>query len=252
MKKILSLAIFCIAFSAISFGQQQFKIVHQGDTNAFNNDTVSVYGNATQEMSITFNVVNTGIDSVSVYLRRDSISTVPKFDSNNTFCWVLCFSLGDTNNVSAYSQTLNKWNTPGDTSSASFIGYYKALGHLGASYIRYTFFAARNHNDSSWVMVKYIATPAGTQSLSGNTINFSAYPNPASHAVNFTYNLVSGSTAANLKIYNLLGECVQTLPLNTAKNKTTVDVQSIPAGVYVCEIEANGYQSSYKKLVVTH
>jgi len=250
MKKNLLLFILCIVISTLSFGQ--FKIIAVGGNTALNSDTVKVYGNSTDEMEVTFNVVNQGFDTVSVYARRDSISTPPHFDSNNTFCWVLCFSFGGPYDVSSFGETLNQSGSPGDTSTSSFIGYYKALGHLGAAYIRYTFFAARLHADSAWVMVEYDATPTGVQNISSENTHFSAYPNPANTFVNFNYSLSSGVQAANLKIYNLLGECVQTLPLSTLKNKTSVDVQSMPFGIYVCEIQANGCQPVYQKLVVSH
>ncbi|HTA26403.1 MAG TPA: T9SS type A sorting domain-containing protein [Bacteroidia bacterium] len=246
MKKNLFLAIFCIAFSSLLFGQQ-LKIVLAGDTARINNDTVLVWGNTTSIMDSPFiNVINTGIDSVNVYCRRDSLSTPSAFDTSNYFCWVLCY--GNATTISPFTELLYR----DSTSYSSFQGHYNPLGYAASAYIRYTFFLAKNHNDSSSVVVKYLSTPTSVQSLTGTAINFSAYPNPAQNNVNFNYNIAAGVSSANLKIYNLLGECVQTLPLNTAKNKTTIDLQSIPSGIYVCEIEANGYQSSYKKLVVTH
>lgn len=243
MKKNIFLAIFCIAITSISFGQ--FNII---DTlgNTVNNDTVVVYGNTTDVMSITFNVINTGLDSISLYARRDSI-LLPLKDTDNYFCWVLCY--GNTTNVSPFSETINR----SDTSNPSFIGYYKPYSHVGAALIRYTFFAARNHADSVWVIVKYDATPAGVKNISGKNISFSApYPNPANSFVNFNYTLGNSVQSANLKIFNLLGDCVQTMPLSALKSRTTFDVQSIPSGIYVCEIEANGCQPVYQKMIVSH
>jgi hypothetical protein len=249
MKKILSLAIFCITISGLSRGQGTLKIINPYNNNVVNDSTLVVFGNSTDEMNINLYVLNSGIDSMSIYARRDSVS-LPMPDTNNDFCWVLCY--GNTTNISAYTLTLGKGDTANAFNLDPFQGHYWPHGTIGSALIRYTFFPARNHADSSWVIVDYKSTPTSVQSLLGNSINFSAYPNPAANTVNFSYNLVSGVNAANLKIYNLLGECVQTVPLNTAKNKTTLDVQSIPSGIYVCEIEANGYQPSYKKLVVTH
>jgi hypothetical protein len=246
MKKNIFLAVICLAFSSLSWGQH-LKITIQGDTASLNNDTVVVYGNSTATMnSPSMNVFNTGIDSLSVYCRRDSLSTPSPFESDNYFCWVLCY--GDNITVSPYTEVINR-----DTASPSaFQGHYTPLGYIASAYIRYTFFLARNHSDSSWVVVQYISTPTGIQSLSTKSLSFSAYPNPAENMVNFNYNLNTGISTANLKIYNMLGECVQTLPLNTAKNKTLLNVQSIPSGVYVCEIEASGCEPAYQKLIVSH
>lgn len=246
MKKSLLLAILCTAISSFSFGQ--FHII---DTTGkiVNNDTVVVYGNATDVMHTSFNVINTGLDSASVYARRDSIS-LPIGDTDNYFCWVLCY--GTSTTVSPFTETLSKGGSAGDTSFPAFAGYYNPYGHLGAALIRYTFFSARIHADSSWVMVKYIATPTGIQNVSAVNNSFSAYPNPASSFVSINYSLTSGIQSANLKIYNLLGECVQTLPLSSLKSKTSMNVQSIPSGIYVCEVTANGCQPIYQKLVVSH
>jgi len=247
MKKILSLAIFCIAISSLSFGQQ-LKIVIAGDTARINNDTITVWGSDASSTldSPNINVINTGIDSVNVYCRRDSLSTPTPFSTDNYFCWVLCY--GNTTTISTFTELLDR----DSTSSSSFQGHYSPLGQPASAYIRYSFFLAKNHNDSAWVVVKYLATPTGVQSLSGKAFSFSTYPNPAQNNVNFNYNIAAGVSSANLKIYNLLGECVQTLPLSAAKNKTSIDVQSMPSGIYVCAIEADGFEPAYQKLVVTH
>ena len=247
MKKILPLAILCFAISSLSFAQAPLKIVIAGDTNRINNDTVTVWGNTTDIMnSPNINVINMGIDSLNIYCRRDSLSTPSVFDSNNYFCWVLCY--GNTTTVSNYAELLYR----DSASNPSFQGHYNPLGHAASAYIRYSFFLAKNHNDSAWVVVKYLSTPTGVQTLSGKPFSFSAYPNPAQNNVNFNYTIAANVSTASLKIYNLLGECIQTLPLSAAKNKTTIDVQSMPSGIYVCAIEANGFEPAYQKLVVTH
>jgi Secretion system C-terminal sorting domain len=246
MKKSFLLAIFCLAISSFSFGQ--FNII---DTTGkvVNDSTVVIYGNATDLMHTSFNVINTGLDSAKVYARRDSVS-LPIGDTDNYFCWVLCY--GNFTSVSPYSEALSRGGSAGDTSFPAFVGYYNPYGHLGAALIRYTFFAARNHADSSWVIVKYMATPTGIKNIAGVNSSFSAYPNPANNLVSFNYTLASGVQAANLNIFNLLGECVQTLPISSLKSKTSINVQSMPSGIYVCEIAANGCPPVYQKLVVSH
>jgi len=247
MKKILSIAIFCIAFSSLSFAQTPLKIVIAGDTAKINNDTVVVVGNDNTTLnSPSINVINTGIDSLNVYCRRDSLSTPTPFNSDNYFCWVLCY--GNTTTISPYSELIDK----DSASNPSFVGHYNPLGYAASAYIRYSFFLAKNHNDSAWVVVKYLSTATGIPSISGKAISFTAYPNPAQNSVSLNYNIAASVSSANLKVYNLLGECIQTLPLNPAKNKAALNVQSIPSGVYVCAIEASGSEPAYQKLVVTH
>jgi hypothetical protein len=255
MKKYLLLALFCIAISSFSFGQLN---IIDASGKVVNNDTVLVLGNTTDEMEVVFNVINTGLDSVTVYTRRDSISTPTILDSShvfrwdNTFCWGLCYAYGTTSEISEGGEVLSRGGTSGDTSFSAFDGYYKGYGQVGAAFIRYSFFPAKNFADSSWVMVKYDATPAGVQGMAGMNSSFSAYPNPASNSISFNYKLANGVQAANLKIYNLLGECIQTMALSTSQSKTNLDVQSMPSGIYICEIQSQGSQPVCQKVVVSH
>jgi hypothetical protein len=249
MKKNLFIAIFCMAFSSLSFGQ--LRVLVPGASHLLNNgDTVKVYGNDINEMSIDLNVVNTGASIPSVSAKRDSLF-LPMKDTDNEFCWG-GFCYGTSTNVSTLSETLNH----NDTTSIveQFQGHYFPYGHLGAAFIRYTFYNKANpsSNDSGWVVVEYDATPTGVQNISGS-ISFAApYPNPAGSSVNFNYSFSNVVQSANLKVFNLLGECVQTFPLSTLKNKTTVNVQYMPSGIYVCEIDASGCQPVYQKIVVSH
>jgi hypothetical protein len=247
MKKNLLLAITCIAFSTVSFGQIQ--IIGLGTGHVVNDSTVKCYGNTLNQMSKDFDVYNSGVvDLDSVYARRDSVK-LPCRDTDNCFCWGgFCYSNSIT--ISILTEKILK----GDSSTGlnSLQCHYDPDGFVGSWSVKYTVYNHTNPKDSAWVIVKYIVSPAGVQDISGGTVSFSAYPNPATNSVNFNYNFSNGVQAANLKIFNLLGECVQTVPLNTSKSKTTLDVQSMPAGIYVCEMEADGCQPTYQKLIVSH
>ncbi len=249
MKKNLLLTIFCIALSSISWGQ--LRVLVPGASHLLNNgDTVKVYGNSTAEMTQDLYLVNTGPFSVTVLARRDSL-LLPMKDTDNEFCWGgFCYST--TTNQSPLSDALGAGDTANGASQ--FQGHYFPYGHLGAAFIRYDFFNQSNpsSNDSGWVVVEYDATPTGVQSVAGNISFATPYPNPANNSVNFNYSFSNGVSSANMKVYNLLGECVQTFPLSTLKDKTTVNVQSMPSGIYVCEIDASGCQPVYQKIVVSH
>ena len=249
MKKNLLLAIVCLSFSAFSFGQ--IHIIDPTTNKVVNDSTIKVYGNDVNEMNKDFNVYNAdAVDLDSVYARRDSID-LPCKDTDNCFCWGgLCYP--DT--VSVSSHLLTEKIKKGDTSTGlnSLQCHYFPYGHLGSAFVKYTVYNHTNPRDTAWMIVQWIATPAGVQSISGQSIGFYAYPNPAANYVNFTYSLSGGVQAANLKIFNLLGECVQTIPVSASKSKTMINVQSMPSGIYLCEMEADGCQPTYQKLVVSH
>jgi len=248
MKKYLFIAVLFLALGTIS--KAQFKILNAYDNSTITNTTINVYGNPVNAMGVTFYIVNSGGVPISLYSRRDSISLLT-WDTNNYFCWAtLCYP--SSTNVSTYDETVNPGDTSKTITSPDFYTHFDPGGKIGTSTIRYTFYNASNHADSNWVLVNYITTPAGIATVSDKSINFSSlYPNPAGSSVNFNYNLAAGVSSANLKIFNMLGECIQTITLNASKNKATVNVQAIPSGIYICELEANGCQPAYQKLIVS-
>lgn len=250
MKKILLLAIFCLAISGFSFGQ--LEVISADGTHGLNNgDTVVKFGDATDEMTVDLLLANNGLNTVTIGARRDSI-LLPMRDTDNDFCWAgFCYST--STDVSPYSETLNGEDTT--TSQNEFQGHYYPYGHLGAAYIRYDFYNASNPSagDSAWVVVEYVATPTGIENIQHNSIHFAIpYPNPATSFVTIGYGFTSGVQSANLKIFNMLGECVRTLPLSAMQNTANLNVQNMPSGIYVCEIQAQGCSPVYQKLVVSH
>lgn len=249
MKKITLSLLFAVITASFAYSQT-LKIILQGGNGAYYNDsTIIVSGSSADNLipSPTFDVVNTGADTVTIQAKRTIISQLAGASS------AICFAgtcAPESDNTNPYSVYLG----PGDTAQLgnAFTGDYYPNGANGLTSIRYTFFNY-NHTDTAWFIVNYETSPTGVASVSGHQINFSApYPNPANSFVNFSYSLTNGTQAATMKIFNIVGECVQTLPLSAAQNKSTINVQNIPAGIYVCEIVANGCQPVYQKMVVTH
>ncbi len=248
MKKTTLFLMFALA--TFSFTHAQYlKIIKPGGTHIVNDSVLVCTGNTTDEMVASLYVINADTGTVTLKARRNYISVIG--NTHNAVCWAgYCY---DTSvGISTLSQTI----APGDTANSSnnpFSGDYYPNSHSGASTIRYTFYDTKRTWDTASVVIMYESFPAGIAQLSNGQINFSTpYPNPSQNSVTFNYNLTGTVQSANLKIFNLLGECVQILPLNISKNKTTLDVQSLPSGVYVCQIMASGCQSAYQKMIVAH
>jgi hypothetical protein len=247
MKKILLLLMMSIGTISFSYSQT-LKIIETGDNNILNDSTIFVYGDTGSEMISTLWLINSGSDSIKVTVRRDSIYCLP--GSENEICWAgTCY--GYYTSVSPNTEDIG----PGDTAmlASQFNGDYFPMSAFGTSTIRYSFYNPFNRSDSAWVIVKYVTGVTGIATFANNAINFSApYPNPAGNNACFNYSFNAGVQSASLKIYNLIGECILTSPLNTSKNKTHLNVQSMPSGIYICEIEATGCQPAFQKLVVAH
>lgn len=249
MKKNLLLLSLFTALTSVAFSQADINIIKAGDPNILNDSTINFYVDPYIEFSSVVFVINTTSSTMGINLRRDIISLTPH--DTNEICWGgLCSNWNV--NVSPNTVSVVAHDTVKGGSGLDFNGDNTNYG-LGTSTIRYVFYNSANHNDSSWVLVNYISSATGIPSMNDANISFSApYPNPANNFVSFNYTLSNGVQSANLKIFNLIGECVQTLPLSASKNKTTIDAQSMPSGIYVCEVEANGCQPVYQKLIVTH
>jgi len=250
MKKITFSFLFAFAAFSSVFSQH-LEIIRTGPAgnHSVNDSTLVLYGLVSDSMlTQSLYVINSSGSAMTVNAKREVVSEVA--GSQSEICWAgTCYSPSTT--VSPSTETLTP---PHDTSNNAntFSGDYLPHGYKGTTTINYEFWDVSNSTDSAHITVKFIITLTGIASIKDGGINFSApYPNPANSAVNFNYSLTNVESA-NLKIFNLLGDCIQTLPLSPLKNKTTVDVQSIPSGVYVCEIVAEGCQPVYQKLIVSH
>jgi hypothetical protein len=248
MKKITFSLLFALATFSFAYSQN-LEIIKPGGTHHLNDSTIVVYG-LTSDSLVTQSlfVVNTSGSSIVVNAKREVASEVA--GAQNEICWAgTCYSTSTS--VSPVTETLGAHDTA--NLGNSFTGDYLPHAKTGITTINYEFFDTGNPNDTAHITVEYCVTVTGIANVKDGGINFSApYPNPANTNVSFSYSLTNGVEAANLKIFNLLGECVQTLPLDASKTKITIDVQSMSSGIYVCEVEAEGCQPTYQKLIVSH
>lgn len=78
--------------------------------------------------------------------------------------------------------------------------------------------------------------------------SFGVYPNPATTSVNVVFENRSNSISNTLKIYDLAGKVVATHTLENAPGFYTseVNVDYLPAGIYVMSLENGGYNITQK------
>ncbi len=248
MKKLLSfLCLGSFVFTCVT--AQNLKIIVPGGKNTLNDSTVTSLGLSNDvEFGPTFYVVNTTSNPMTVNVRRVVISAVT--GTENEICWAgTCYGPGV--NQSPNTETIGAHDTA--TLGNEFNGDYLPQGNVGTTVVHYIFFDVNNPTDTSGITVRYDATLTGVASIANNAIKFSApYPNPANTFVTLNYGFTSSVQAANLKIFNLLGDCIQTIALDASKNKVGINVQAMPSGIYVCEVEASGCQPVYQKMIVSH
>ncbi len=77
-----------------------------------------------------------------------------------------------------------------------------------------------------------------------------AYPNPASNFVTVNYSLPENVTEAQLNIYNMNGQQVETYTVDRHFQALQLPVDRLPSGEYLYNIESQGQRSESKKLIV--
>lgn len=249
MKRILLLVAGLILSGSMVLGQN-IEIIRSGGNHSVNDSTITVNGSLpTAAFIISFDVINTGGASLSIKAKWYRLSGVKGAHTPaNAICWGACYPQ-DTNR--AWTAPSTQVLASGDTNK-TFTGYYYDSTNAGTESIYYIFYNSANPNDSAWVLINYNIAPMGIAQINSNALHVSAaYPNPANSRVTFNYNLKSEGQGT-LEIYNSIGRCVQTLPMNRDANKLSIDVSSLPSGIYICKLYADGCEPVYQRLIVAH
>lgn len=91
-------------------------------------------------------------------------------------------------------------------------------------------------------------SPQSTQGLT-KEMQFSLYPNPAKNELNVTCNFNTASKK-QLTITNVFGQIIYKQDLRMDKNSERIDLTTIPAGTYLCDLIVNGSRLHTSKLIV--
>jgi Secretion system C-terminal sorting domain len=151
------------------------------------------------------------------------------------------------------TQTLSNQDTIFSNASLDFsIHYAPEQYSYGVSRIRYSAYVIANPNDSAYFDVEY-TTPLGinTNSLAQASIS-NPTPNPANSTFSLNYKLNVNASASDLVLYNMLGEKIMTRSLDEMEGNISVDVTTLPQGVYFCAIVSDKKTLVTRRLVVTH
>lgn len=239
MKKYLLFACF-LGLAATMAYSQSLTLSNEFGPVA-NNATIVVTGlPSDDEIVVEMNITNTTSDSIPVICKKVETSLVP--GTATLFCWGLCFS------PTVYVSPDPLYIHAGETNTADFSGHYLPQGFSGLSTVRYVFYDERNPDDSVCFNADFQAYPLGVgEPVANGTI--SAYPNPASGNVTFTF---SANDAVNGKIVirNLVGETVRELNLSGTAGQVSFNVAELASGIYFYSLVSGGQTAATKKLVV--
>lgn len=241
-KFILTLSLVILAAS-LTFAQSIGLSINQ---NAINNgDEVTIYGDSATSTTIYAHIDvtnNTGSD-LDIKVKKVEMSLVS--GSQNFFCWGQCYT-------PATYVSPSPVNVAAGATTGGFDGEYMPKGNLGTSKIMYVFFVDGDQNDSTAVIVNFMATPVGVEKNSMKPELSDAFPNPANEKVSFKYELPSDVTDARIIIRNMIGAVVKEVRLSQQTGEATIDTYELNEGVYFYSYILNDKIYVTRKLVIQH
>jgi hypothetical protein len=98
-----------------------------------------------------------------------------------------------------------------------------------------------NYNAADQVTQNFLAVPTGVADL--NSLGIRIYPNPASEKLYVEYN----GMLKSIELVNLIGKSISLV--NVTRDRTEIDVTSLPAGVYFLRIVGKDFRRDVKFMV---
>ncbi len=233
MKKIL---LVCLGVINIVFAgktsAQTFTIPHDTINATYHNDQLTMYSNITNisanPIKIKWRVLNHNFPPG--WTTKDALGIC-----DNVLCWQ-----NDNDRFTNGSGTLFTTNDipPGNTEDQGM--FYLVLVDInnaesGTYYMTMRLEDQTNtyQKDVTFVVNKW---PAGISSNAAKADkNITLYPNPARSTINLNFN--PGAGIRTVALYNLIGKNVASYRVNGNSGKMTLDISSIPAGIYYVRLQ---------------
>ncbi len=248
MKKTLLLFAIVLTSATLVFGQSSLQIVDEQGNDVVPGTVIKVRDKDTtvdELLSPHFLIRNTSAQNVVVRARRTMVVEVDS--TANAICLGTCGApFSDVSPAPGITINANSLCNQED----AFVAHYYPEGHIGITLIKYTFFNVDNEADSVSMFVDFYVGPDVGIDEMDKTAKLAAYPNPATTMLTIDYAADKMPSDAKLVMYNIAGQEVYAQNLETTAATVNVSVIDFPQGIYVYRIEADGYQTVSKKVVV--
>lgn len=229
MKKSLLTAIFGIFFCFAN--AQNLEIP---------DPVTTVYGTSDNVVYIKMHIKNKGASQTEVFLQR-KIQTLIS-GQMSYFCFgINCYP--PNVNISPENITLN----PGAEDS-SVKTYIDPRGTPGTSVVNYCFYNLTK-TDSACLLLTYDLSATGI--INNSHLKFvKVFPNPANDVVKLAFNTEKTYNSSEIQLTDLSGRVVYSEKVNTNEGLLAIDISSIPAGVYVCNLVGDGVTIARDKIII--
>jgi hypothetical protein len=230
MKKSLLLVIFSGLFCFAN--AQNIQIV---------DPVTSVVGNSEEIAYINLHVKNNSASTQEIYLQRTILSLVPGHLSY--FCFgVTCYPPG----VSKSPDNLTL--TAGSTDE-SVKTYIDPRSEVGVSTVNYCYYNLAK-TDSACLLLTYDMKLASGIVNNSHLKFVKVFPNPADEFVNLAFNTEKVYANTEIQISDLSGRIVASEVVSTKEGLIKVDVSTLPSGIYVCNLVADGVSIARGKVII--
>jgi hypothetical protein len=248
MKKILLLFTFLTAAFFVAEAQNPLSLSWDGVQLG---DTLLIFDSPNNLGELTAHAIvhNNTENGMNIVAARTNIDIVE--GTSNSFCWVTCWASSvDTSDGYVFIPA------GGQSSETEFSGHYNYSDqngniHYGTSIVKYSFFNKDDYNTICTLVVKYMLGYEGVDENGYRGAKFTdIYPNPASSKASLSYQLPGNVKSGEIKIINLVGKTLKTIPVTQREGKVSIDVSDLSEGIYFYTINLDGVTVKTKKLVI--
>jgi hypothetical protein len=120
--------------------------------------------------------------------------------------------------------------------------------------LRFTFYSdSINTNKEGWMIDNILSTFYECEGIDEHIApgsNISIYPNPANTSVTISYQLENEKSNAELKLYNAMGQLIESKNISSVSGTLTEDVTKLQGGIYYYTLTVNGLVTATNKLVI--
>ena len=241
IKKSIFTMLFITVLGWVSAQSLQFEwdghVYAEGETIECTNDEYG-YGEFIQHMQLR----NLTSGDLNVIVEKDVVSDLA--GTTNFFCWGSCFGPDVFVSPNPVMVAANSVTGEGEL-SLHVLFDPEVFGKVEVKYSAYD-----RSNISERVTINVVFNKSGEGLNNPSAVRFGrAYPNPASSVINFDYSL-NVNDKASVSIYNLLGQEVMNLPMNTLQDRLSFSVSELNDGIYFCNLFVNGCAVKTEKFVV--
>jgi len=209
---------------------QNLEIVHPVTTAHGSQDSV---------LSIKMHIKNNTNSPSSVFLQRKIQSLVS--GQLSYFCF----------GINCYPPNVNKSPEnidlgPGQEDS-SVKTYVDPRGTPGVSIVNYCFYNVAK-TDSACLLLTYDITATGI--VNNSHLKFvKVFPNPATDVLKLAFNTEKVYNSSEVQITDLSGRVVYTETVNTKDGLIAINIDALPAGVYICNLVGDGATIARDKVI---